>query len=119
MSDQYDDTELDVVPGSPSQSGGLPGQERWSPQENAPGSGMLGGPMHAVRQNVENTIFQAIDHYSNQVPGGSRFSPEAKQAVSGILDNLQQQLENEAQNRLGNLGGGLLGGNEGGQGSQL
>ena len=120
MSDQYNDSGLDVVPGQWSpQEGGQPNQQSGSQQGYSPDSGMLGGPLHMVRQQVENSIYSAIDHYSNQVPGGTRFSPEAKQAVAGILDNLQRQLENEAQNRLGNMGGGLFGGNQGNQGGQL
>ncbi len=83
------------------------------------GGGLLGGAMGDVRQTVENQIFQAIDHYGSQVPGGEHFTPEAKNAVSGILDNLQRQLEAQAANRVGGLGGGLFGegGNQSGGGS--
>lgn len=73
-----------------------------------------------VRLAVENQIYQAIDHYGSQVPGGEHFTPEAKNAASGILDNLQRQLEAQAANRMGGLGSGLFGEGEGGnQGSQL
>ncbi|HLG76299.1 MAG TPA: hypothetical protein VKX46_07785 [Ktedonobacteraceae bacterium] len=79
---------------------------------NQPTQGnFMDNPLHSVRQGIENQIGQAIDHYASQVPGGERYSPEAKKAVSGILDGLQQQLENEAASRLGGLGGGMFGGN--------
>lgn len=80
------------------------------------GGGLLGGAMGDVRQAVENQIYQAIDHYGNQVPGGERFTPEAKNAVAGILDNLQRQLEGQAASSMGGLGSGLFGegGNQGG-----
>jgi len=92
--------------------------------------GLLGGPVHAVRQDVQQQINGLIDHYASQVPGGHTFTPEAKQAVSGILDNLQNQLESQVQSRVSGMGGGLgnrVGGslfgsepnNEGGQGGQL
>ena len=82
------------------------------------GGGLLGGPLNGVRQAVENQIYQAIDHYGSQVPGGHQFTPEAKNAVSGILDNLQRQLEAQAANRMGGLGGSLFGegGNQSGGG---
>ena len=81
------------------------------------GGGLLGGPLNGVRQAVENQIYQAIDHYGSQVPGGHQFTPEAKNAVAGILDNLQRQLEAQAANRMGGLGGlGGLGGSLFGEG---
>ncbi len=104
-------------------AGNIPGrgsQTPQAPQTPMPGNqggGLLGGALGGVRQAVENQIYQAIDHYGSQVPGGERFTPEAKNAVSGILDNLQRQLEAQAANRMGGLGSGLFGegGNQGGQ----
>jgi hypothetical protein len=104
------------------QSGGqYPGSAPMTGQTNE-GGGLLGGALSGVRQNIEAQMGGLIDHYAGQVPGGHQFSPEAKQAVSGILDNLQRQLENQAANRLGGMGGGLFGenqGNTGNSGSQL
>jgi hypothetical protein len=73
--------------------------------------GLGGAPVHAVRQNIENQINGLIDHLAGQVPGGHMFAPEAKQAMSGVLDGLQAQLESQVQARAG----GLLGGNQGSQ----
>jgi hypothetical protein len=115
------------------QPAGNTGREAWPPQQgdqypgSAPmtgqaneGGGLLGGPLHLVRQDIESQIGGLIDHYANQIPGGQRFSPEAKQAIAGALDNLQRQLENEAANRLGGgIGSTLFGENQGNQGSQL
>lgn len=107
----------------------LPGQTVWPPQENAQGqqpqaqggnaSNPLHGQLQGVREQVENQIEKAIDHYAGQIPGGQQFTPQAKQAVDGILDGLQKQLEDEAAKRLGGLGGlggfpGFGGGNNGG-----
>ena len=75
------------------------------PLGNQGGGGLPNGPLNEVRQAVENQIYQAIDHYGSQVPGGHNFTPEAKNAVSGILDNLQRQLEAQAVSRLGEAGG--------------
>ncbi len=85
---------------------------------------MFDGPLHGVRQQIDNQIGQAIDAFAGRIPGGERFTPQAKQAISGVLDNLQQQLETQATERLGNAGnlgglGNLLGGNKGNQGGTL
>ena len=77
------------------------------------GGGLVGGVTNTVRQDVEAQIYGLIDHYASQVPGGHMFAPEAKQAVAGVLDGLQQKLEGQAQSRLsgmGGLGGGMGGG---------
>ncbi|GAC1662171.1 MAG: hypothetical protein PVS3B1_37760 [Ktedonobacteraceae bacterium] len=68
---------------------------------------MLRGP----RDMAENQIDQAIDQYANKIHGGSGFTKQAKDAVGGILDNL----EKEGENRLGDFGGGLFGGHKGNQ----
>ena len=77
------------------------------------------------RRMAEQQIDQAIDQFASKVPGGSQFTPQAKEAASGILDNLENALEKEAEKRIeglpGNLGGmlgGLFGGHEGDQGKQ-
>jgi len=80
--------------------------------------GLLGAPVHAVRQDVEGQMNGLIDHLAGQVPDGHMFAPEAKQAMAGLLDNLQRQLESQAESRLGSMGGGLFGGNQGNQGNQ-
>ena len=71
--------------------------------------GVLSGPVHMVRQDVQNQMNGLIDHLSGQVPGGHLFAPEAKQAMAGILDSLQRQLESQAESRLGGMGGQLFG----------
>jgi len=58
---------------------------------------------------AQNQIDQAIDQYANKIPGGSGLTNQAKEAVGGILDGL----EKEGENRIGDLGGGLFGGNKG------
>jgi len=103
----------------PQQQGGqYQGSSPMTGQANE-GGGLLGNPLSSVRQDIESQMGGLIDQYANQIPGGSRFSPEAKQALSGVLDNLQRQLENEAANRLGGMDGSLFGENQGNQGSQL
>lgn len=127
MPERFFDQNAGDQSGWTAPAGDVPGhgnQTAWTPQAPMPGNqgggGLLGGALGDVRQAVENQIYQAIDHYGSQVPGGEHFTPEAKNAVSGILDNLQRQLEGQAANRmggLGGLGGGLFGegGNQGGQ----
>jgi hypothetical protein len=107
------------VPGRGAQTP-MPGQQPVSSGMGSnQGGGLVGGALGNVRQMVENQIYQAIDHYGSQVPGGERFTPEAKNAVAGILDNLQQQLEAQAASRMGGLGGGLFGESGNQSGSQL
>jgi len=78
-----------------------------NPQQGNQGQqrGMLGG----ARDMAQNQIDQAIDQYANKIPGGPGLSKQAKEAVGGILDGL----EKEGENRIGDLGGGLFGGNKG------
>lgn len=66
--------------------------------------GFVDDTLHGARQQLEGHIGQVIDQYAARVPGGERFTPEAKNAVSSLLDGLQKQLEAEAANRLGALG---------------
>ncbi len=66
--------------------------------------GFVDNSLQGMRQQLEGHIGEVIDQYAARVPGGERFTPEAKKAVSGVLDGLQQQLEAEAANRLGGLG---------------
>ena len=73
-------------------------------QGNPQPDGFVDNTLHGARQQLEGHIGQVIDQYAARVPGGERFTPEAKQAVSGVLDSLQRQLEAEAANRLGGLG---------------
>jgi hypothetical protein len=75
-------------------------------QGNPQTDGFIDNSLHGARQQLEGHIGQVIDQYAGRVPGGERFTPEAKQAVAGILDGLQKQLEAQAANRLGGLGGG-------------
>src|SRR5215469_5892929 len=90
----------------PQQQGGqYQGSSPMTGQANE-GGGLLGNPLSSVRQDIESQMGGLIDQY-------------AKQALSGVLDNLQRQLENEAANRLGGMDGSLFGENQGNQGSQL
>lgn len=59
------------------------------------------GQFDAAREMAERKANRVIDQFANKIPGGQKFSGQAKQAVSGILHTL----EKEAGNRLGNLGG--------------
>lgn len=60
-----------------------------------------GNPMQAMRGQLDGYIAQAIDHMATMVPGGEKFAPQAKQAISSALDTLQRQLEQEASRRMG------------------
>ncbi|MBA2682481.1 MAG: hypothetical protein H0U76_29325 [Ktedonobacteraceae bacterium] len=91
-------------------------------QGNPQTDGFVDDTLHGARQQLEGHIGQVIDQYAGRVPGGEHFTPEAKQAVSGILDGLQRQLEAQAASRLGGLGqggtsqGGMIGQGGSGQG---
>ena len=107
----------------PEQSGQTgQGQSGWSQQQSYQGQmgqDPLNGPLEMVRQHIENQIHQAIDQYANRIPGGSLMAPEAKRAASSILDSLERQADTQIDSRIGNIGGGLLGGNQNNQGGQL
>lgn len=88
-----------------------PYQQGQSGNQQQGNQGQQGGILSGPRDMAENQIDQAIDQYANKIPGGSGLTKQAKEAVGGILDNL----EKEGENRLGELGGGLFGGNKGNQ----
>jgi hypothetical protein len=62
---------------------------------------MLDGARNAAQEQAD----QAIDQFAGRVPGGKQFSQQAKDAVGGILNNL----EHEGENRLGGMTGGIVG----------
>lgn len=73
-----------------------------------PGQDQLSG----AKQQAEDQINNAIDQFAGKVPGGDKFSQQAKDAAAGGLDNI----EKEGESKLGDLPGGLggmLGGNSG------
>ncbi|MBV8822012.1 MAG: hypothetical protein JO123_04415, partial [Ktedonobacteraceae bacterium] len=66
------------------------------------------GSLHQPREMAEQQIDQAIDQFGNKIPGGSQYTQQAKEAASGILDNLENQVEKKA----GDMLGGMFGGNQ-------
>ncbi len=73
-----------------------------------------GGILRGARDMAENQVDQTIDQYANKIPGGTGLTQQAKEAVGGILDNL----EKDGENRLGEMGGGLFGGNKDNSGNK-
>ncbi|MBV9227778.1 MAG: hypothetical protein JOZ18_00600 [Chloroflexi bacterium] len=101
--DQYSAQQTPLGPGTPQRQFGQAAQQGQQGRQ---------GMLSDVRQMAEQQIDQVIDQFGNKVPGGSQYTQQAKDAIGGILDNLEQEVEN----RIGNLGGGMLGGG-GGQAS--
>jgi len=60
------------------------------------------GPLAAAKQMANQQIGQAIDQFASQIPGGQQLAQPAKEAVSGILD----QMEKAASGRMGGMFGG-------------
>jgi len=89
---------------------GNQGQQDQYGNQNQQGNQGQQGALGGARQMAENQINQAIDQYGNKIPGGSKFTQQAKDAADGVLNNLEQ----EAEKRMGNLGG-LFGGNQNNQ----
>jgi len=88
----------------------------WMPQDPSQGYGQGSqqsgqqaqdkGSLDAAKQMANQQIGQAIDQYASKIPGGQQLSQPAKEAVSGILD----QMEKAASSRLGDIGGMFGGG---------
>ena len=89
---------------------GNQGQQDQYGNQNQQGNQGQQGTLGGARQMAENQINQAIDQYGNKIPGGSKFTQQAKDAADGALNNLEQ----DAEKRMGNLGG-LFGGNQNNQ----
>ncbi len=73
----------------------------------------LRGSLQGTRQQLNGVIDQAVDRFAGLVPGGERYTPQAKQAISSALDKLQQQLEQQATSEAGQLGEHMQGQSEG------
>ncbi len=63
----------------------------------------LSGSLQGARQQIDGLVNQAIDRFAGLVPGGEQYSTQAKQTISGALDTLQQQLEQQVANQANNL----------------
>jgi len=83
------------------------GQQRYDPnqQQNQTGQQWGQDPMGGAKQMATQQIDQAIDQFAKTIPGGQQYVQQAKEAVGGILDTLQQQAQQEAKNRFGDQGG--------------
>ncbi len=68
---------------------------------------------HQAEQQIDNTI----DQFAQKIPGGTQVNQQAKDAMSGVLDNLEKQAEAQGGNLLGNAGN-MLGGMFGHQNDQ-
>ncbi len=107
----------------PQQNGQMP-ENQWPPSQgmqNPVPQDPLDMPLDALRRQVESQMHQAIDQYANRLPGGSMVAGAAKQAVSGILDNLERQADSALDSRLENVpgGGGLFDGSPNNERGQL
>lgn len=63
----------------------------------------INGPLQGARQQLDGVIGKAIDHFAGMVPGGEQFTGQAKHAITGALDTLQQQLATLATQQGANL----------------
>jgi hypothetical protein len=59
------------------------------------------GMFSDVRRMAEQQIDQVIDQFGSKIPGASQYTQQAKDAVGGIFDNMEREVEN----RIGNMGG--------------
>ena len=103
---QRNQEQLGNQQGQQGQYGNQQGQQ--GQYGNQQGQQDQGGILRGARDMAQNQIDQVIDEYANKIPGGSGLTGEAKNAVGGILDSL----EKDGENRIGELGGGLFGGNK-------
>ena len=69
--------------------------------------------LQGARDQAQTQVDNAIDQFAQKVPGGEAVSGTAKNAVHGVLDNLEQQAQNKADEMLGGMLGGILGGKKG------
>ncbi|GAC1427291.1 MAG: hypothetical protein PVS3B3_18530 [Ktedonobacteraceae bacterium] len=74
--------------------------------------------MDQMKHQAEQQIDGTIDQFAQKIPGGTQFSQQAKDAMAGVLDNLEKQAEEQGGSILGNVGnaiGGLFGHHKDGQ----
>jgi hypothetical protein len=66
------------------------------------GGGLFGDAQRAAEQQVD----QGIDNLGNKIPGGERFTGQAKDMASKGMDDLENEAEKRGQDMLGGMGGG-------------
>jgi hypothetical protein len=62
---------------------------------------MQGFSLDSIRKIAEDKIMVAVDGVVNRIPNGQQYRDQFHQAISGAMNDLQQQ----AQSQMGNLGG--------------
>jgi hypothetical protein len=83
--------QQDQYGNQPDQSGS---QQDQSQQQ---GADTMGG----VRRMAGDQVNQGIDNIANKVPGGERYSQQAKDAASGAMDNLENEAEKRGRDMFG------------------
>jgi hypothetical protein len=66
------------------------------------GGGLFGDARRAAEQQVD----QGIDNLGNKIPGGERFTGQAKDMASKGMDELENEAERRGRDMLGGMGGG-------------
>lgn len=97
---QQDQSWMPQDPSQGTQQG--PYQQGQQSGQQAQGQGQGQGPLAAAKQMANQQIGQVIDQFASKIPGGQQLAQPAKEAISGILD----QMEKAASGRLGGMPGG-------------
>jgi hypothetical protein len=75
-------------------------------QQGQPGNQQDTGPFGEARRAAEQQVDQGIDNLGNKIPGGERFTGQAKDMASKGMDEMENEAEKRGRDMLGGMGGG-------------
>jgi hypothetical protein len=116
--DQYGNTDQSGMPqqdqygrqqdqyGNPPDQAGMPQQDQYGNQSDQTQQQQGGGPFDEARGAAEQQVDQGIDSLGNKIPGGERFTGQAKDLASKGMDEMENEAEKRGKDMLGGMGGG-------------
>lgn len=81
-------------------------QDQTGNQQNQTQQQQGGGPFDEARRAAEQQVDQGIDSLGNKIPGGERFTGQARDMASKGMDEMENEAEKRGKDMLGGMGGG-------------
>jgi len=101
--DQYGNTNQSGMP-QQDQYGNQ--QDQTGMQQDQYGNQQNTGPVGDAERMAQQQVDQGIDNLGNKIPGGQRFTGQAKDMASKGMDDLENEAERRGRDMFGGMGGG-------------
>lgn len=104
--DQYGNTDQSGMPQQDQYGGQQQSQSDQTGMQQNQTQQQDAGPLGEARRMGEQQVDQGIDSLGNKIPGGERFTGQAKDMASKGMDDLENEAEKRGRDMLGGMGGG-------------